>query len=39
MAGLAPDLTRLKSSVESWREVVIIIDSVLAWDKVCTCYT
>jgi len=33
MACLSPEKARVKSCLESWREVVIIIDSVLAWDK------
>eukprot|EP00092_Neocalanus_flemingeri_P107513 GFUD01137989.1.p1 GENE.GFUD01137989.1~~GFUD01137989.1.p1 ORF type:complete len:171 (-),score=61.61 GFUD01137989.1:208-720(-) len=33
MAGDTLDLMRLKNCVESWREVVLIMDSVLAWEK------
>jgi len=33
MACLSPERVRVKSCLESWREVVIIMDSVLAWEK------
>lgn len=33
MASLSPDQAGVKSCLESWREVVIIMDSVLAWEK------
>jgi len=33
MSCLSPEKARVKGCLESWREVVIIMDSVLAWDK------
>lgn len=32
---MSGDAGSLKRSIEGWREIVILTDSVLSWEKVC----